>query len=922
MNISNWYTQKIPYILHEFNTDLERGLSADAADARLREYGDNEIQPSHERPIISFFAKQFSSITVVLLLIIGVIHLYPHRALPEAIAIFAILCLHLLWRFIQDSKTQAQCRTIKRGLEATVSVIRDATVVEVSPTAVVPGDLLVLSEGSYIPADARIVDAEDLVVDETPLFGTSISSQKTTDDMPDRTVPPEKQTNMVFACTYVLEGEGRAIVVGTSEELEINQPHRNVPASLDLDSEAEIQMGGVYNHFKIVGLILGGIAVLTTWYIQRKSFEENWQSLLFLGLGFVIASIPEGIVSTCRAILAENTYRLFKKGIGIRDVVNLERLSSVTAVCVNEIGNFTQERMTASRVFVDEELVERETWEDRLKLDETVTQETDETLGASQPPNASVSPGFQLLILLATLCATHSRSRGAINQIPSDSDNIAEALSQLADRIGFDLEHYDSALSKVAEISETSDPPYKAIVLETEENKFLNIMFGHPDAIIQGSHRIQIGGTMNRISYDQKQMIRLAAQYLSDNRAQVFGVAYRSRNSVPPQEDIGRNLTFLGLIAFTPQEYEGSKESIQFCLGAGVKVVMITDKDRHSSSDLAREFGIIEDGNAVVTQSDLDGFSDEHYDSIVNRLLVYCRPSPDQKLKLVEQLKHNNHSVGFCGQIPTDSRAMQAADVSIASASRSSPVVQQNAGCVILKDGFRVITNLLLHAREAQSNLKNSMRWLLTCTLAQMTTLLIGLVLHLGSGLQLWREFPMPLTLHHIIWIHLIVNLIPLIALGQNRIQGELKHNRSQQVQPFLSKDYRFDILVRSLLIALMTIIGFVVTVKSPDPTRAQTVACSTLIFTQLVSNFQCHRQNPWQSLFRRILANVPLLITILACMGLHLFIVYLPIAHPILRIEPLSTEWQWVVFPSLLMLLPFSLVKHRHSLGKSDSVG
>ena len=913
MNMSNWYTQKIPYILREFNTDLERGLSADAANVRRLEYGDNEVHPSHEKPILSFFAKQLSSVTVVILLIVGIVHLYPNRAIPEAIAIFSVLCLHLLWRFVQDSKSRSRRLAIKRSMEMTVSVIRDAQVVNVSPAAVVPGDLLVLMEGSYISADARVVDADDLVVDETPLFGMSMSSKKTTDDMPDRTVPPEKQTNMVFAGSYVLEGEGRAIVVGTGEELEINQPYRNVPAALSLDSEAETQMDVVYNRFKIVGLILGGVAVLTSWHIQRKSFEDNWQSLLFLGLGFVIASIPDGLVSTCRATLAANAHKLFKKGIGIRDVVNLERLSSVTALCVNEVGSFTKEQMTVSRVYVDEELVERETWEERLTLDETVSQGTDETSGSSLPPNALISPGFQLLILLATLCKTHGKHRESINQNHSD-DVVADALSQLANQIGFDLEHYDTALSKVAEKSLTADTPYNAVVLKTQENRYLNIMFGHPDAIIQGAHRIQIGETLDRISFDQKQMIRLAAQYLADNRAQVFGVAYRRRSSLPPQEDIARNLTFLGLIAFTHQEYEGSKESIEFCLGAGVKVVMITDKDRENSTDVAREFGIIQDGNAVVSRSDLDEFSEDHYDSIVNRLLVYCSPSPDQKLKLIEKLKHNNHSVGFCGQTPTDSRAMEAADVSIASASCSSAVIQQNAGCVILKDGFRSIADLLLHAREAHSNLKNSMRWLLICTLAQMTTLFIGLIFHLGSSLDLWREFPMPLTLHHIIWIHLIVNLIPLITLGKNRIQGELKHNRSHKISPFLSKDYRFDILGRSLWIAIMTIGGFVATLQSSGIIRAQTVACSILIFTQLAATFQCHR-HPWQSLLKRIIANVPLLVTILVCMGLHLFIVYLPLAHPILGIEqPLLKDWIWVIVPSLLVLLPVRFVQHRHA--------
>lgn len=912
MNTSNWYTQKIPYILHEFNTDLERGLSGDEASARRAEYGNNAILPSHERPILSFFARQLTSVTVVILVIVGIIHIYPNRSLPEAIAVFGVLCLHLLWRFFQDSKSRSHHQSIMRSLKITVSVIRDARLENVAPESVVPGDLLVLAEGSYISADARIVDADDLVVDETPLFGMSMSTQKTIDDLPDRTVPPEKQANMVFAGTFVLEGEGRAIVVGTGEELEINQPYRNVPTALNLESEAEIQMDSVYNRFKIIGLILGGIAVLATWYFQRQSFEENWQSLLFLGLGFVIASIPDGIVSTCRATLAGNAHRLFKKGIGIRDVLNLERLSSITAVCVNEIGNFTKEQMSASRVFIDEELIDRESWEDRLKHAETSPQETDEALEGSLPPNASVSPGFQLLILLATLCKTHGKSRELISQNPS-ADVVAEALIKLADQIGFDLEHYDSALTKVAEITEAAGPPFNAVVLETQENRFLNIMFGHPDAIIQGAQRIQIGETMDRISFDQKQMIRLAAQYLSDNRAQVFGVAYRSRNSLPPQDEIGRNLTFLGLVAFTQQEYEGSKETVEFCLGAGVKVVLITEKDKENSTDVAREFGIIQDGNAVVSRSDLDKFSDEHYDSIANRLLVYCSPSADQKLKLVEKLKHNNHSVGFCGQAPTDTRAMEAADVSIASASCASPVIQKNAGCLIFKDGFRYIGDLLLHAREAHSNLKNSMRWLLTCTLSQMTTLLIGLVLQIGSGLQLWREFPMPLTLHHIIWMHLIVNLIPLIALGQNRIQGELKHNRSHRISPFLSRDYRFDILVRSLWIALMTIVGFVATWQSSGQVQAQTVACSILIFTQLAATFQCHR-HPWQSLLKRIIANVPLLITILACMGLHVFIVYLPLAHPILGIEPLFTEWKWVIIPALLILIPMSFVQHRHA--------
>jgi len=906
----DWYTRKIPHLLHEFKTDLERGLSTEDANAQQEKHGSNEIRPARKKSLWFIFLKQFFSITVIALVVIIIAIVYPLGAIDKAWVPFSILCFHLFWRFIQDAKTHDKLQTLQRHLEVSSSIIREGAIVKVPPTAIVPGDVLLLNEGDYIPADARIVDAHSLVVDETPLFGTSAPVQKTAEDITEPGLLTEKQRNMVFAGTYILEGSGRAIVVGTGRRLEINNPNRKVPATLDLEPEAEMQMGALYDYFKIAGLILGGLAFVTEWRFQGKDLQEVWVELLFVGLSFVIASIPEGLVSTTQATLANHAHKLFGKGVatcGHR--VSLERLSSVTGVCVDEIGKFTQEEVIASHVFVDEQLLQRETWEAWLKArDEAAADE--ETEGDSIPAtplDAQIPPGFPSLMLLASRCTAAGRNMPR-NLAEASRDDV---LNQIAEHIGFDLAQYDSTFSKVDELPQTPERPYKTLVFATSQNKFLHLIFGDAEAVLKTCQRIQLHGTIGDMTFDHKQLTQQVIQYLSSQKTQVYGLSYQNRLVPPSQEEMGKNLTFLGLVAFMQLPYTDSKEVIQSGLDAGLKIIMMTNKDRDMASDIAQELGLIQDKNAVATKEDLDGFIAEHYDSIVERLRVYSRPSPEHKLNLVQSLKRYGLSIGFCGKSPKDLRAMRAADVSFASVFRSSHIVQRNAGCLVLKDGFQVIVDALLHARESYSNLRNAMRWLLSCNLAQMLTLLIGF------GLHLLYQFPMPLTLYQILWVHTIVNLIPLIALGQDRIRGNLQDNTPQKVHPFLSKAYHLDVLLRSLVIALMTIVSFVVTLQAFGPMteeakrQAQTAALTTLIFTQLFSSFQCHR-HPWESLFQRIRANIPLFITIFACAGGHLLVIYLPATQQILGVDPLIAEWEWILPFRILMLLPLNLVNRR----------
>ena len=356
----DWYTQTIPYILHEFRTDLERGLTDDAARSQRRRYGENVMDSMPASRLSLLLLKQITNIPVLLLAVTAAVLWHSQQAIHEAMAILAILVFHVVWRFAQAAKARNQLQSIRRHSDIRITVIRGGRLTKITPTDVVPGDLLILDEGDYIPADARIVETDSLIIDESPLFNGAMSIQKNAEDaLESSVVPPEKQRNMVFGGTYVMEGHGRAIVVQTGKNLELQKYGSQTPAAPDLPTEAERQMRRFYNYFSIGGLIIAKLAIAITWVLHRiTDVQTDWHELFLLGFGFVIASVPDSIASTVRSILADTAKKLLKEGVAIQRLNTLEDLNNLTAVCIDEVGTFTKARHSLSHVFVDEQLIE------------------------------------------------------------------------------------------------------------------------------------------------------------------------------------------------------------------------------------------------------------------------------------------------------------------------------------------------------------------------------------------------------------------------------------------------------------------------------------------------------------------------------------------------------------------------------------
>lgn len=916
--MSDWYKQNIPYILRELATDLERGLSKEEAKIRIDQYGENLIdQPNRLQWIRNFFA-QFRNLTVFALLMITVILLVFRNsgqfrkslqldssgdAVTIAIVIGGILMFQILWRFIEETKLALRIETIRNRCEVSVSVIRDGNETRIPPTAVVPGDILILIEGDYISADARLVDADNLVVDESYLFGQAALSEKISSDLQNQTLRLEDWTNVVFGGTYVIRGQGYAIAVATGNQLVINDSNHKIPREIEMESEAETEVEGYYKQFRTFGVVLA-VVLLGILMFQQPM---EWAMYLIVAATLIIASIPEGICLTTRRIMGDNIYDISEKNVLVREPWRLERLSSMDSICVNEVGISSNQNFTLSSVFVDGQFVDRTMWEGWVQNSlQRVASSINAQNQIAQPVYYDLQhiPTFPWLLLMASLCVEIDQNY----QSGSGAPHLDSSLSNLVEQIG--LSRYKSSFANHQRIPMGAEVQFQSFLFTQEDQSFLQVAFGNTESILRASTHMEIHGNQDVFTKDDKGIIREVIESLEANSTIVVSVARKNFVDQPLQDELQNGLTYIGLIIFNSIEDTELKKSVKSCLDSGFKVVAMTDWDLEKSTEFGIDLGLIQDRQSAISKEELSGLDDKDFESVVDLLLVYSRPAADQKLNIVRTLKRRGHSIGFWGVSADDLQAMRVSGVSFAAVDQADQITQHNAGCLILKGGFSTFLDLVLYARSAYESLRGSVRWILSCSIAQMITLLIGFGIYLYDSSL---ETPLLLDVRHIVWIQLVIGTMSSIGLGKEIKIGNLQYNRPQQVPPFLPPEQSWDILMRGVIIALMTNVAFVVSFKTTLSLQlSQTVACTTLVLTLLASSTQCHR-GQWESLKNRL--SNPRWLTVTAfCIILQLSVVYLPFMQDVFKTESLTELKQWLgigFLSTIMAVLPLNL-SHR----------
>ena len=931
---------------------MDQGLSAEAFQKAKARHGKNEVSPEENAfPFVAFLKSLLTWRVIVLGVATGILSVSLTNGtsdvtLQAVSVVGAVLVIHAVSAYMMEHRIRVRDTRHNRRMVHSIKVIRQGKLDACAPEDIVPGDLLPFSAGDYVPADARIIESEGLMIDESGLFGAEEPVQKVAVDIQDNAVPPQKQKNMAFGGTYVVAGHGLAIVVQTGRQLEIWKQRPDPRPTIVANTRAEIETRGLYTTIKIIGLIVGGVAVAIAWWFEYQNQATNWESLIHLGMLFAVASAPQDVIQVIRLFFSKHAQRLLEKGVVLRNSRSLEKLSRVTTFFANENGIATTRSLTISNLFVDEQLVDGKTWNTWLDSLKELTATERQKAIESMTPGGKIPQGAPHLVFTAGLGTSDGQDtdRADLLNLRTTSEvmssemglSLQSAIQKDVKTLGYQLEGVRTRLPLVNTYPVTRNYPYQMQVFESAPEDYLNIIFGDARAVLDTCGYVLINGEATPLSDDRYEIYREIIDYLMSTKAQAYGVAFHSSDVILKPQEMEDTPIFLGFISFSANNDERTKAILKSSLDTGLKIILVTEGEEQETVDLAKDLGLIHNRKAVVSREELDRVSREQLDSETAKWIAYSQPTWYQRRNIVLSLKRQGHAVGFLGQNRIDLRAMNVADITLANRSEASHVVQAAADGLINTGGFQAVRDVLLHAREAYHNAASFLQWNFSCTLSLLLTLAFGTVLH-----YLYK-MPMPLTLTQIIWTQFLLTLLPSFVTGTERIFADA-NNTNRHHRPtlfsgsrFLSKTTGLDIVCRALTISLMTIIPFFFILwRSPalsdtfgvstlmkdvlsvgdmgDPNAmdiaiARTAACTTLIFTQLATCWQALRY-PWESLVQRVLANARLIIISFVIIALHLATLYVEPIAQFLGMVPLKWHWQWTLLFSLtLLLLPLNL--------------
>lgn len=928
---------------------MEQGLSVEAFQRAKARHGKNEMSPEENAFPFKAFLKSLLTWRVIVL-VVGTVILGASwvngtsSVTLQAVSIVgAVLIIHAVSAYMMEHRIRSRDANHNRLMAHSIKVIRQGKIDECAPEDIVPGDLLPFSAGDYVPADARIIESEGLMIDESVLFGTEEPVQKVGVDIQDSSVPPQKQKNMAFGGTYVVAGHGLAIVVQTGKQLEIWRQRPNARPTLVMNTLAESETRGLYTTMQVVGMVVGGVAVAIAWWFEYQNHDTDWESLIHLGMLFVIASAPQDVIQLIRLFFSKHAQRLLEKGVVLRNSRSLEKLSRITTFFSNESGLSTTRSLTISSLFVDEQLVDGKTWNTWLNSLNDLTPDERQNAIETMAPGGKIPQGAPHLVFTAGLGASNGQYTDSADSFNTRSTSEASVSSEMelspqlaihkdVQKLGYQLESVKARLPLVNTYPFTRNYPYQMQVFESAPEDYLNVIFGDARTVLETCGYVLINGEVTPLSDDRYDIYHEIIDYLMSTKAQVYGVAFHSSDVILKPQEMEYNPIFLGFISFSANNDERTKAILKSSLDTGLKIILITENEEQEAVDLAKDLGLVHNRKAVVSRKELEEVSREQLDSETAKWIAYSQPTWHQRRNIVLSLKRQGHAIGFLGQGREDLRAMTVADITLAHRVDASHVVQAAADGLINSGGFQAVRDMLLHAREAYHNAAGLLRWNFSCTLSLLLTLTFGTVLH-----YLYK-MPMPLTLTQIIWTQFLLTLLPSLVIGTERIFADEKHHRPTLFSGsrFLSKMTGVDIVCRAVTMSLMTIIPFffilwrspalsdvfgvstlmrdVLSIGStensnvPDIAVARTAACTTLIFTQLATCWQALRY-PWEALVQRVLANSRLIIISLVIIALHLTTLYVEPVAQFLGMARLKWEWQWTLLFSLtLLLLPLNL--------------
>ncbi|MEM3542710.1 MAG: cation-translocating P-type ATPase [Candidatus Methanomethylicia archaeon] len=927
-----WHSMEINEILRELNTNLN-GLTHEEAKKRLEKYGYNEIKTVKRRTPLQMFLDEFKDIFILLLIaasifsaVIGYWELIHGgefmESFADVITIMAIVMLCAITGFIQEYRAEKAVEALRKMAAPKARVIRNGIEEVIPARELVPGDIILLEEGDRIPADARLIEAIELRTNEAILTGESTSVIKEVTTLREDTHIGERR-NMVFSATHTVHGRGKAIVVATGMNTEFGK----IAEMVQTLEEEETPLQRKLNIFaskiaKIVIAVCALIFVLEAFEVfMQKTFEiEGFIQAFMSSIALAISAVPEGLPAIVTIALALGARELAKRNAIIRKLSAAESLGSVTVICSDKTGTITKGEMTVRRIYVDGRLIE-------------VTGVGYEPKGEFKIGNETLNPegNLKLLLQIGALCNNAKLRRNENNNSwEIFGDPTEGALIVAAEKAGIKREELEKNYPRIGEIPFSSERKRMTTIHKTPEGEIHAYMKGAPEIVLGKCSKIIENGIEIPLTEEHRKKILKLNEKMASNALRILAMAYRK---LPPtimeyNENIESEMIFVGLEGMIDPPREEAIEANKLCQKAGIKTIMITGDHKLTAIAVAKEVGIFKEGDIAVTGEELDKMSDEEFEKIVEKITVYARVSPAHKLRIVKALKKRGHIVAMTGDGVNDAPAVKAADVGIAMGITGTDVTKESADIILADDNFATIVRAVEYGRVIYDNIRKYARFLLACNFDEL--LVIGSFAILG-GLFGAEYFPLPLLPAMILWINLVTDGAPAVALATDPPDIDVMNRPPRKPEEGILHGMLAFIIASFILQATGTILVFCLEYYVwptypwnfpwgiDEEARQLTYReATTAAFVQaalfelfVVWNCRSEKQSVWK-MGRKALQNKFFVISVIASTIITLAITYIPITQQLFHLSPLNlkdltyimavSSWGLFVLPEIFM--------------------
>ncbi|MDK2803370.1 MAG: P-type Ca2+ transporter type [Peptostreptococcaceae bacterium] len=873
-----WFTKEIQDVLKEYDSNEVTGLSSQEVKLRLEKYGENKLKSKPKKSFFHLFLSQLKDMLIYVLLGAAAITLFIGEYV-DAVIILLVVILNAVIGVVQEYKAEKAVEALQKLSNPKALVKRDGQTLEIQALELVPGDIVILDAGRFVPADLRLIDSANLQIEESTLTGESVPSEKNAFEVfSSLKTPIGDQSNMAFMSTIVTYGRGEGIVVATGMNTEIGK----IAQILDEDTNELTPLQVRLEELgKTLGYIAIGICILifAISLIQKRDLFE----MFLTAISLAVAAIPEGLPAIVAIVLAIGVTRMSKINAIVKKLPAVETLGSVNIICSDKTGTLTQNKMKVMKYYTLDNL-----------------NEVDDNNEINNPDSIKLVQG-----MILSSDATYENNEGT-------GDPTEIALVQLGHYYGILKSKLNETYPRVGEKPFDSDRKLMSTLVKSND-KFLVYTKGALDSLLKISTHVIKDGKSIPLTENHKSEFIKTSEELSNKALRILALAYKEVETEISSDEMENDLTLIGIVGMMDPPRPEVKSSIETAKKAGITPIMITGDHKTTAFAIAKELGIADDISQAITGTEIDEYTDEEFSKLINKIKVFARVSPEHKVKIVKAFKSQGNIVSMTGDGVNDAPSLKTADIGVAMGITGTDVSKGASDMILTDDNFTTIVHAIEEGRNIYNNIKKSVVFLLSCNLGEVVTILLSI-------LFFW---PVPLLPTQILWINLITDTLPAISLGMDPGDKDVMNKKPRNPkESFFAHGAGLRAIMGGILIGLLTLGAFFYglyehgyslgsrNIPEDVLTYARTMAFVVLAASQLF--YSLAMRNPTKSIFQiGIFSNLYLIGAIIIGFILQFSVISIPFLANAFKVHNISIrDWGLVILFALIPLMINEIVK------------